>query len=140
MHRPSRSRAMLLAALLSLVAIGANAAERVYKWVDADGGVHFGQQPPVATEAQAIRVQKGFSATDPDAPAELSDEEKKAAAQAETCRIATENFQTLSTDGETQRTDEYGETHVLTPEEKTNERARAEAAMQRFCSPQPPAQ
>ncbi|MCG3170046.1 MAG: hypothetical protein CALGDGBN_01578 [Pseudomonadales bacterium] len=131
-HR-HRIRTTLLAALITFAAAGAQAAERVYKWVDADGVVHFEQQPPAQAEAEAIKVQKGFSTVDPEATAEPTAEEKQAAADAETCRVATENFTMLSADGNVKRTDEYGDTHILTPEEKASERARAEAAMKRFC-------
>lgn len=116
---------------------GASAAERVYKWVDADGAVHFGQQPPANSDAEVIKVQSGVSAPDDANMEGLSDEEKQAAADAETCRMATDNFNKLSGEGDVERTDEYGETRLLTPEEKISERARAEAAMKRFCKPEP---
>lgn len=126
-------RTVLLAIMTAFITMGASAAERVYKWVDADGVVQFGQQPPTTTDSEAIRIQKGFSVTDRDTEREPSDEEKKAAADAETCRIATENFDKLSGENDVQRTDEYGETHILSAEEKASERARAAAAMQRYC-------
>lgn len=119
---------------------GAGAAERVYKWVDADGAVHFGQQPPAKGDAEVIKIQSGFSAPDDAGTEGLSDEEKQAAADAETCRMATDNFNKLSGERDVERTDEYGETRLLTPEEKSSERARAEAAMKRFCKPGPAAE
>ena len=133
MRRQHRIRTTLLAALITFASMVADATERVYKWTDSEGVVHFGQQPPTEADAEAIKVQNGFSTVDPDATAEPTDEEKKAAANAETCRVATENFKMLSGDDEVRRADDYGETHVLTPEEKASERARAEAAMKRFC-------
>ena len=135
MHKQRLLPSAALAALLGLAALGAQAAERVYKWVDAQGVVHFGQQPPAAAKAEAIKVQKGYSTSDPDAAVDLTDEQKKAAADAETGRTATENHKTLSGAGEVTRVDEYGEKHSMSQEEKNAEAARAKAAMERFCKP-----
>lgn len=135
MHKQRLLPSAALATLLGLAALGAQAAERVYKWVDAEGVVHYGQQPPAAAKAEAIKVQKGYSTSDPDAAVDLTDEQKKAATDAETCRTATENHKTLSGDGEVTRVDEYGEKHTMSVEEKNAEAARAKAAMERFCKP-----
>jgi len=135
MHKQRSLPTAALALLVGLAASGAGAAERVYKWVDAEGVVHFGQQPPAEAKAEAIKVQQGYSTKDTEAPAELTAEEKQAAADAETCRTATENHKTLSGAGEVTRVDEYGEKHTMSQEEKDAEAARAKAAMERFCKP-----
>ena len=135
MHKQRLLPSAALAALLGLAALGAQATERVYKWVDAEGVVHYGQQPPAEARAEAIKVQKGYSTSDPDAAVELTEEQKKAAADAETCRVATENYKTLSSTGEVKRVDEYGETHTMSQEDKESEAARAKSAMERFCKP-----
>lgn len=138
MHKQRFLRSAALATLIGLAASGTHAVERVYKWVDADGVVHYGQQPPAEAKAEAIKVQKGFSVADPDAEVPLTDEQKKQAADAETCRVATENFKMLSGDSDVKRTDEYGEAHILSAEEKESERTRAQAAMERYCKPADP--
>jgi len=135
MHKQRLLPSAALAVLIGLAALGAQAAERVYKWVDAEGVVHYGQQPPAEAKAEAIKVQKGYSTSDPDAAVELTEEQKKAAADAETCRVATENYKTLSSTGEVKRVDEYGETHTMSQEDKDAEKARAKSAMERFCKP-----
>jgi Domain of unknown function (DUF4124) len=135
MHKTGSLHAAALAALIGLTATQGFAAERVYKWVDAQGVVHYGQQPPAETRAEAITVQKGFSAPDPQATAEPTAEQKQQAADAETCHVATENFKMLSGDGPVKRKDEYGSEHLLSPEEKSAEKERAHAAMDKFCKP-----
>jgi len=135
MHKQRLLPTAALAVLIGLTALGAQAAERVFKWVDAQGVVHYGQQPPAETKSEAIKVQKGYSTSDPDAAAEPTEEQKKADADAETCRVATDNFKTLSSTGEVKRVDEYGETHTMSQEDKDAEKARAKAAMERFCKP-----
>ena len=135
MHKQRLLPTAALALLVGLAVSGAGAAERVYKWVDAEGVVHFGQQPPAEAKAEAIKVQEGYSTSNPEAAVDLTDEQKKAAADAETCRTATENHKTLSGAGEVTRVDEYGEKHTMSQEEKDAEAARAKAAMERFCKP-----
>jgi len=51
-----------LACVLCLAGAAAGAAE-VYKWVDADGEVHFGDRPP-GQGAEQISVRGGGSSTD----------------------------------------------------------------------------
>ena len=116
------------------LAAAAQSSERVYRWVDEQGVVHYGQQPSPVYKSEAIEVQKGFSTAVEDNE-KATEEELKAADEAEYCRIATENFKALSSEGEVQRKDEYGELHTMTDEEKQAERARAEEAMERYCKP-----
>lgn len=66
--------ATLCAAAMTLTV---HAGEKVYKWTDAEGVVHYGQQPPTETQSEAIKVQKGYSTAAEQDPAELSEEQKK---------------------------------------------------------------
>jgi hypothetical protein len=113
----------------------ASAAERVYKWVDADGVVHFGQQPPPSSDAEAIKVLKGYSTPDTEEPVELSEEQKLAAEHAERCSIAQRNFEMLDAGGDVKQVDEYGEERLLGADEKAAQKAKAKAAMDRYCQP-----
>jgi len=124
-----------LTALMGVAAPGARASETVYKWVDDKGVVHFGQQPPAQTRTEAITVQEGYSTTQAGTAAPPTEEERKAAADAETCRVASENYKMLSGGGPVKRTDEYGNEHLLTDAEKSAEKDRAQAAMGKFCKP-----
>lgn len=56
-----RPRALLALALL-LAAAGAGAAE-VYRWVDADGKVHFSDSPPPGVAAERLAIKS--APTDP---------------------------------------------------------------------------
>lgn len=115
------------------------AAETVYRWVDENGVVHYSQQPPATGGAEAISVRDSAPSTPQEQPAELTEEQRQAAQQAEFCRVATQNYESLSAEGEVKSTDEYGEVHVLTPGEKVKERERAKAAMERYCAAAKPA-
>lgn len=119
-----------------LLASGPAGAGKVYKWVDESGGVHYGEKPPPAVEAETIRVPagSGSAVAEPPAPTEA---ERLAAQEAEYCRVATENYNSLGTAGEVKAMDEYGQVQVLTPEQKQTERERAKAAMERYCVAEP---
>ncbi|MBK6290034.1 MAG: DUF4124 domain-containing protein [Gammaproteobacteria bacterium] len=69
--------ATLCAAAMTLTV---HAGEKVYKWTDAEGVVHYGQQPPTETQSEAIKVQKGYSTAAEQDPAELSEEQKRTTA------------------------------------------------------------
>jgi hypothetical protein len=125
---------IIATALAACIAGGAEAAEQVYKWVGPDGTVHYGQKPPPAGNSQVIDVRAPAATSEP--AAALTAEQSEAA---EACRRATENFETLSTEGEIRRKDEYGEIHAMSADEVAAERERAKAAMERFCAPATPA-
>jgi murein DD-endopeptidase MepM/ murein hydrolase activator NlpD len=55
-----KSRNWLLAGLLAAVAAGAAAENRVYRWTDADGRVHYSDHvPPGTRQAQRVSVPEG---------------------------------------------------------------------------------
>ena len=51
-REPALKKLIMLALLLSLAATAA--AQTVYRWVDADGVVHFGTQPPRGVDATLV--------------------------------------------------------------------------------------
>lgn len=129
--------AIACALFLALAGAATAAPEKVYKWTDEKGVVHYGQQPPSEAKAEAISVRKGYTAPEADA-APPTEAERKAAEEAEFCRVATHNFQALSGDGDVKRRDEYGVERILTPEEKAAERDRAQKAMDAYCKQESP--
>ena len=135
MRKPRLLPIAVLTAAMGLTALHALATERVYKWVDAEGVVHYGQQPPAHTPAEAIKVEKGYSTTEAAPVPEPTAEQQQQAADAETCRVASENFKMLSGEGPVKKKDEYGNEHTLTPDEKNAEKLRAQSAMEKFCAP-----
>lgn len=60
-----RTGRKIAATLLGLALCGsAIAAGGVYKWVDEDGVVHYGERPPEAEQVEQVRVQPKASARD----------------------------------------------------------------------------
>ena len=66
-------RSVLIAALL-LLAVTGNALAQVYKWIDADGRVHYGPQPPPGMKARSLSLQRSHAAN-PDSNVEVPDSE-----------------------------------------------------------------
>lgn len=54
-----------LATALALVLLIGPASAGIYRWVDAEGKVHYGDRPPAGQESSAVTVSPG-PATDPD--------------------------------------------------------------------------
>jgi Domain of unknown function (DUF4124) len=110
------------------------AGERVYKWVDEKGVVHFTQQPPTTRKSETLEVRKGYSEpTKAEPTKEPTEEEKAAAAAAEFCKKARENLVIVSAEGEVRRKDEYGSSTVMSEEEKNLEKKRAQTAIDQHC-------
>ncbi len=68
-HRAGRQVAVL--ALGALIAIGAAAQDRIYKWKDAQGSVHYSDTPPPKGQAQVLRPDSRPAAA-PALPYELA--------------------------------------------------------------------
>jgi Domain of unknown function (DUF4124) len=134
-------RVITFLALAGVLAASAQAGKRVYKWVDEKGVVHYTEQPPTTTKSEALDVRQGYSAAskEPADEADLTAEQKAAAVATETCEKARANLKTVNSEGDVVRKDEYGESHIMTAEERNIEKTRAEAAIKRHCKSTPEA-
>jgi len=130
MKRCASSLAVLIVLSLTLSSSITMASERVYKWVDESGTVHFGQKPPTSQDAEALDVKSGYTEEAKKTDAEVSEE---MAARMKYCDLAKTNLEALSSDGEVQRKDEYGNVTTMTPEEIAIEKVKAEDAVKEYC-------
>ena len=140
-----------LAVTMALVATPAG-AQTVYKWVDAEGKVHFGSQRPRETPAEVVELRVSpppgadgapapAAAPPPDAPAQAGDaspvSEQEAAERqlnAINCRIARRNLETLqSLPDEVAERDREGGVTRLSPEEIADRLDRALADVDKYC-------
>lgn len=75
----------LLLALMCCFAAAAQAG--VYKWTDANGKVHYSDQPPPTVEASKVQISRPAGVTAPEAPHDASkSDERRARAQDEEAR------------------------------------------------------
>ena len=140
-------RRITLSILLTLLATAQSgmAMARTYKWIDADGGIHYTQAPPADRKAKIIEVTGKGSPADtlaPEAKPKKKEEEqakqyrvltpekpdpeaqRKAEAQREkqrqeACEALRNNLQILERNTRIRiREDDNGQPRVLTPEER----------------------
>src|SRR5690606_14405961 len=70
--------AVVAAALSSLLLLtSVEAATKYYKWVDAGGVIHYGENPPDPSKAQVINVHTGTSSDQQQAVDELEKNREK---------------------------------------------------------------
>lgn len=143
------------AATLMFVAPGAAIASDIYKWVDEDGNVHYGDKPSGAqsermtidsrptnqaqvaaqTQARANARAEAREAEEAAAAEAPSAEELQAAAdeRRQKCETSRANMQRLVTSRRIYREDESGERVYLDEAEMQATRQRVEDEINEFC-------
>ncbi len=128
---------------------------QVYKWVDAEGNVHYGQRRPQGEQAETVKIQ-GPPVTPDDASLELEKLKLKAGlgsenkdaqetkgqqaarempeeVRKENCRVARHNFAALLQKRRVVRTDEDGNLIRMDDNEKAARLEQAKQQIQKFC-------
>ncbi len=133
------------------------AAEKIYKWVDENGQIHYASQKPAGQEAETVKLRKApkaapkaeTEATNPapdaadDSTAEV-DAEAEAAAKArlaaadkinnkKQCDLARKNYAALNASVRVSRTNEQGETVRMTDEERVKAMQAAQQGIKKYC-------
>jgi len=147
-------RVLLCAAMLAWSAMSAAA---VYKWVDAQGKVLYGDRPPDGVKAQLVTLlgNRSPSYTPPRSseashstraestsskPAAMKDESKKAveqdvaAAKAKQCADAQERYRKLVEGRHIYKEGKEGEREYLSAEEIDSERLNAKHDLDNICN------
>ena len=152
---------MIALGALLLATPAAWAAGEMYRWVDAEGQVHYSDQPPPAgaRDIKAIRSTgvDSIQSSDSDESAEPSyveqnaafeerqakkaeeraEAEKEKQAEAErkkNCELAKGNYNTVTTGGRVMRVNAQGEREYLTDEEIQKETIEARKTMEEWCN------
>lgn len=145
----NRTLTILLALGLLLLAMPGIAA--VYKWVDKDGNVHFGNAPPPTSEPEKLspgRPKPPTTSETPEAPQpeppppdQMTIDEVKsdgntdeaAVKKAEYCERAQANLKLLLS-GQRLRVKEGEEYHFMTDEERALRIDETQKQIQQFCN------
>ena len=139
--RPEDRMAISKIAILMVLALAASAqivqADPVYKWVDEDGKVHFGDKPSTGHDSSQVKVSTAYK---PERKATLdtsaNGQSDEAPLRARSCNQATKNYEILSQPNlEVKRRNEYGEERSLSAEEQQRVMEKQKEAMDRFCLP-----
>ncbi len=124
----------------------------IYKWVDAEGNVHYGEQP-VSQDAERLQikirepVKPAASEDGKDADKETEDKDKKEEAKPEKteppkmskkekrarCKQAKGNLNTILTHGRLRERDKSGNSRYLTDEEKQRRLKTARKNVRKYC-------
>ena len=149
--------ALLGALLATLVFSGAiHAADKFYKWTDAAGVVHYGENPPDPAKATRVNVRVGSATQDAEAEQEkaavnagsrveaakedaLDEAERANIAQEnasiveENCKIYRQNLSALQNSSRIRERDGKGEYRYLSEEEKSARIETAEKYIKENC-------
>jgi len=138
--------------LLCLCLLPFAATAEIYKWVDEDGTVHYGQKPPA--DRQADTVKPPPSVDTESAQKELQEKqerlrqleeqraerektqresEKEAAARKERCQAAKRALEQMRTQNRLQVVNEQGERTYLTPEQMREREKKAQELVKENC-------
>lgn len=150
----SYGRVPLLVLLLSMCSAAVPA--EVYKWVDAEGNVHYGQSRPQGMEAEPVEVKApglteeqraleldklklkarlGSENQEPNAEqAGQATTEMPEAVREENCRIARHNLASLAQKRRIVRTDEAGNLVRLDDAERETQLEEAKKRVEEFCN------
>jgi hypothetical protein len=144
-------------ALLSLLIFASQLqAEKIYKWVDENGQIHYSSKKPPGTEVETMKVSKGPKVTppaaeeapvdpnepvDPEADAEAEAQARAQLAQSDAvnrkrlCDQARNNLNALNTSVRVQRVDEKtGQTVRMTDEQRVTAMKNAQQAVKEYCN------
>jgi hypothetical protein len=105
---------VLAAAALLAATAAAQDSSKLYRWVDKDGHVHYGDQQPVNNNSSEVNLHS-INASD------SSDDAAKAAAadkQAAACKQKTEQLGEYQKAASITETDALGNKHEYSPQEK----------------------
>jgi len=151
-----RFQVTILATILTLISAGSGIASEIYKWVDDDGQVHYGDRPtgvdtekrltiasrPTNPEAVQAEVQARLAAQE--ARSEAKTEQQKGPTQEELRAEAADRAQKCTTYRERQkrfiesrhlyREDENGERVYLDEAQMDQARQRAQDQVDEYCS------
>ena len=119
---------LALAVLLAL-ACTAPSAREVYKWVDRDGNVHYGDKPKHDAEPVDATPPGG------DTPVLTPEQQQAAAARAAECEVKKKQLDTYRKASAIKETDALGREREYTKEEREQLVALTEKRMHELCTP-----
>jgi len=150
-------KATALALILAVTVTGTVSASEIYKWVDEDGGIHYGDRPtgaaseerltvrsrptdPEAVQSQVVarlNAQTTMAEAAANAPQGPSEEELRAEARerAEKCSTYRQRLEKFVHSRRLYREDENGERVYLDEDETLAARERVQNQVEEYCSP-----
>ncbi len=157
-NRLSISIKLLIIATTSMVILlgsGGAPAEKIYKWTDADGNVHYGSEKPADAPAEKMKVDTGLTGANTGAEAldklkqEADDEAQKIKEEGipaqppvpalpmkevkRRCAAARRDLATIQSRGQLRERDEQGNTRFVGEEERQSRIKQAKKQISEYC-------
>lgn len=133
------ARLLLLFALITAAAGAAVAGDRVYRWTDARGHLHFGDTP--APDAQAVQEVNTRTGTKTDVGGPVDDSDEAAAARrADQCAARKAQYETYLRSTRLVEKDSLGREREYTAEERDRLLALTQEEIARVCVDSEPAE
>ena len=132
----------LLSCCLLCVISSSAFATKVYTWKDEKGVTHYGQRPPMQSDAQMIKTRAGYT-TDVDtastssassvAPLQMAAQELARQIDKERCEAARHNKQLLAQGSRIRVPDENGQARFLEDDERSAKIAEMDTIISDSC-------
>ncbi len=109
-------------------------AENIYRWVDANGVVTYGDRPEVGSEP--VQVRNGKAVPPKDAPqktASKNPDESMDEIRENQCKLARKRYSEFSNSAQIVETDEFGKKRELDAEERLTSIAKAKGDVESYC-------
>lgn len=119
--------------LATLCLVSPAGAQSVYKWVDAQGRVHFGDPASAPRDADRVVLRSGGTAPAPTAGEPADD----LSAAPDACRAARDRLDSYLNAGEIIETDSLGVERTLDDDRRAQLLARSELDVERACTAAP---
>lgn len=120
---------VVLAAATLLAATAAAQDTKLYRWVDKDGHVHYGDQPAPSTNASEVDLHAINTADSPGDAAKAADADKQAAA----CKTKGDQLKSYQNATSITETDALGNKHEYTQQQQQQLVANTQKYLQDNC-------
>lgn len=129
----------MAAALLVLAGgFGIPAGAEVYRWIDSDGQVNFGSQPPVGVPTETVTIPPPPpmpEAGENPAPGEAQTTDDRETVFRRNCQIAKENLAKLQSNSKVTVPQADGTTVTLDAEQRAARIAETRREIEQYCPP-----
>ena len=148
---------VLSATLCAVICLGSATAlaDKIYKWTDAEGNVHYGSERPAGTEAEKMKVDTGKTGVDRGADAldklkqEVDDEAQRVKEEGvpaqppvptlpmkevkRRCQAAKQDLATIQSRGQLRERDAQGNTRYVGEKEREQRIKAAQKQIREYC-------
>ena len=149
---------LVIATISMVILLGSTAAfaDKIYKWTDAEGKVHYGSEKPADAPSEKMKVDTGKTGVNRGADAldklkqEVDDEAQRVVEQGipeqppvpalparevkKRCQAARQDLATIQSRGQLRERDEKGNTRYVGEEEKQRRIKAARKQIREYCN------